>query len=388
MRPSARKFDAPERIAYVNALFIIGTVGTLITPAMLEAWSQRFHWSQAHLGFVAAIELATLALGSLSGLYWQRRWDWAAVALLALILGVVGNVACIFFTGFYTVCFARAAAGTAGGLLCAIYSAFLANTHSPGRNIAITTFVQIGVEAAFMFSTASVLAAMGWMGLFVLMAVLFSGLIPLIGLLPRRWPENATATSESTGSGEVRAYPILLSFLPFIVFQTGVFTFLADFGRLAARLDLAQTLHALGVSVVVSALGSVGAYFLDDRVGFRVPIGATIFILIAMMFAMIVGSSSAALFVLYISILQAGWIFLNCYLYSALIAADKLLVAAATPISAFGSAIGAASMGYVLEHGGLVGALWLSVGCLAFTAVLSLPFIARQRAVRGVSLTP
>jgi hypothetical protein len=45
-------------------------------------------------------------------------------------------------------------------------------------------------------------------------------------------------------------------------------------------------------------------------------------------------------------------------------------------------------MGYVLEHGGLFGALWLSVGSLALTALLSLPFIARQRAATGAGVTP
>ena len=102
--------------------------------------------------------------------------------------------------------------------------------------------------------------------------------------------------------------------------------------------------------------------------------------LIGMMFAIICDSTSASLFLLYISLLQAGWIFLNCYLYSALIDANKLLVAAATPVSSFGSAFGASAMGYVLEHRGLPGALSLSVAALALTALLTIPFLRRGRA--------
>jgi hypothetical protein len=41
--------------------------------------------------------------------------------------------------------------------------------------------------------------------------------------------------------------------------------------------------------------------------------------MVAMLLGMILGSHSATLFVFYISLLQIGWIFLNCYLYSALI---------------------------------------------------------------------
>jgi MFS transporter, DHA1 family, inner membrane transport protein len=375
----ARTFDAPERITYVNALFIIGTLGTLITPALLEVWGPRLHWTQSQLGLAAAAELVTLALGSLSGLYWQRRWDWRFVATGALLLAVLGNLACMRLDDFVGVCIARAASGLGGGLLCAIYSAFLANTHSPGRNIAITTFVQIGVEAAFLYSSTSVAWVLGATGLFTLMAGLSGALIPLIRLLPAGWPSDSSAPAEAAVPDQRprRAYPILLSFVPFILFQAGVYTFLGDFGRLAAGLDVAQTLHAIGLSVVFSALGSVAAYVLDDRAGLLLPICGVILLLIGMMFAMICGSTSASLFLLYISLLQAGWIFLNCYLYSALIDANKLLVAAATPVSSFGSAFGASAMGYVLEHGGLQGALSLSVAALGLTALLTIPFLRR-----------
>ena len=61
--PQGPRFDSLPRLAYVNALFIIGTIGTLITPAMLDGWAQ-LNWSATRLGAVAAIELAGLALGS------------------------------------------------------------------------------------------------------------------------------------------------------------------------------------------------------------------------------------------------------------------------------------------------------------------------------------
>jgi hypothetical protein len=89
-----------------------------------------------------------------------------------------------------------------------------------------------------------------------------------------------------------------------------------------------------GISVALSSLGSVAAYALNDRVGLRLPIAGAILLMTAMLLGMILGSRSAALFVFYISLLQIGWIFSNCYLYSALIDANNLLVPAATPSSA------------------------------------------------------
>ena len=51
--PKGPRFDSMPRLAYVTALFIIGTLGTLITPAMLEGWS-HLRWTATQLGVVAA----------------------------------------------------------------------------------------------------------------------------------------------------------------------------------------------------------------------------------------------------------------------------------------------------------------------------------------------
>ncbi len=369
------RFDSLPRLTYVNALFIIGTIGTLIAPAMLEGWS-HLRWAPTQLGVVAAIELAGLAVGSLSGLYWQTRWRWRQVALLSLIVGIAANAGCMVATDYTAVCVLRALVGVSGGLLTALYSAVIANSRSPGRVIAVTTFIQIGVEAAFMFSSTSVFERLGSSGLFILMAALFAALLPFLSCLPPAWPSAPGAAQETRGARRSgRAYPLLFSFIPFILVQTGVYTFLGEFGRVAANLSVEVTLRAIGISVVLSSLGSVAAYVLNDRVGLRLPIGSAIVLMTAMLLGMILGSRSAAWFVLYISFLQIGWIFLNCYLYSALIEADNLLVPAATPFSALGSVVGAGAMGYALDHGGMMSALGLTLGSMLVTALLTLPFL-------------
>ena len=381
--PQGLRFDSLPRLAYVNALFIIGTLGTLITPAILEGWAQ-LNWSGTRLGAVAAIELAGLAAGSLSGLYWQRRWRWRQVALPSILVAIAANAACVIVKDFAGVCLLRGLIGISGGVLSALYSAVLANSRSPGRIIAVTTFIQIGVEAAFMFSTASVFERLGSSGLFVLMAAFFIALLPFLTLLPPSWPAAMAPHPREPESvpGSWRAYPLLLSFVPFIVVQTGVYTFLGEFGRVAANLSVEATLHAIGISVVLSSLGSVAAYVLNDRVGLRLPIGCAILLMSGMLFGMILGSRSAALFLSYISLLQMGWIFLNCYLYSALIDANNILVPAATPSSTLGSVIGASAMGYVLDHGGMIGSLVLTVGSMLLTATLTMPFLRSRATAR------
>jgi predicted MFS family arabinose efflux permease len=209
------------------------------------------------------------------------------------------------------------------------------------------------------------------------MTALFALLVPFVSALPPGWPaDGMESVPESRhNQGSLRAYAVLLSFLPFIVVQTGVYTFLGEIGHRAAHLNSEQTMHAIGVSVLFSALGSVGAYLLDDRIGLKLPIAGAILLMIGTLLGMTFESRTAAMFLVYIALLQIAWIFLNCYLYSALIEANNLLVPAAMPLATFGSALGASAMGYVLEHDGLTGSLALAVGATVLTAFLTLPFI-------------
>ncbi len=370
----SRAFDAAGRMAYVNALFIVGSLGTLITPAVLESWS-RLNWGAERLGLVAGIELACLGLGSLSGLYWQRYWSWRIVTVASLVAGVAGNAACLGTDSFLLVCAARALVGSAGGCLCGVYSAFAANIANPVRMIAITTFVQIALEAVFIFF-APTLDHVRPGGLFMLMALLFGLLIPLIRLVPPSWPDARSAdTGTVRHERSWRGYPILLGFAPFIVVQTGVYTFLGQFGEAAAGLSGDESLRIVGISVIFSALGSILAYVLDGKTALRGASGTAIAVIGITLIAALRPGASSGRFLLSISILQIAWIFLNCTLYAALIEANNLLVPAATTFSCLGAAFGATAMGFVFERGGLAGSLVLAMVALGITAAITVPFM-------------
>jgi hypothetical protein len=204
------------------------------------------------------------------------------------------------------------------------------------------------------------------------MAALFIALLPFLALLPLptriEWGPRIMARLPST--------PV---FRPLHCGAGGGLHFSRRIRPGAANLSVDATLHAIGISVVLSSLGSVAAYWLNDRIGLRLPIGGAILLMTIMLFGMILGSWSAVLFLIYISLLQIDWIFLNCYLYTALIDANNLRVPAATPFSALGSVVGASAMGYVLDRGGMIGSLGMTVGAVLLTAVLTMPSCDRTQ---------
>ncbi len=82
------------------------------------------------------------------------------------------------------------------------------------------------------------------------------------------------------------------------------------------------------------------------------------------------------LFLVYISVLQAGWTFLCCYLYVALINAAPELTAASVPITALSSAVGAYGAGVMIEDYGNWGLLIGPFIMLALMLVLTCPWLS------------
>lgn len=389
--PRSEAFDSPGRVAYVSALFVAGVLALSITPALFAGWSARFHWSDTRLGEVASVELGAFALASASALYWQKRWDWRTVALSALVVLVVANLGCLPLGDFGAICIARAAAGIGAGLLAGVFTAFLANSAAPDRVVAITTFAQILAAAVALALAASLAKRFGLGGLYALLALGPLSLIPSLGVLPRRWPTQTDPSfADATRGGDVAnpldvektfpdGLPFLLAFLPFSIFQAGMFSFLGTIGQTTAHLTSAQALYVLSLAAVASAAGPAAAYLLHDRAGIALTIAAAIALEIALTFGIVSGPYSMSVFFAYAASLQAGWTFLVCYLYAALVSANAPLTSGATSVSAIGSAVGSAVVGLAIDRQGLAAASLVSVFCLLGIAVCTLPFIRTRR---------
>lgn len=102
---------------------------------------------------------------------------------------------------------------------------------------------------------------------------------------------------------------------------------------------------------------------------------ASILIQAVVVFFLLLTRYEAWLFLVYISVLQAGWTFLCCYLYVALIDAAPELTAASIPLTAFSSAAGAYGAGIMLELYGNSGLLVGAIIMLVLMAVLTCPFL-------------
>lgn len=374
-------FSAPASIAYAVAIFVAATIPTLVTPLLVDVWREAFGWSEADLGLIAGLELGGFALGALSALYWQKRWDWRWVAASGLIVMAAANAACAIIDMLPLMATARLLCGVGAGIVSGVHLAFVANTRSAGRIVAIVTLSQLLAQAGVFLLSEPLAASVGGGGLYQLMAAATGICLFGLRLLPTGWPSGpADLAEEEAPTLARRRWPFLLAFIPYGAFQAGLFTFLGLFGAQGAGLDAHAVSKAIGVSVVGGALGPVAAYVLDRRAGLRLPIAVSILVQAIALFFLLMTHYEAWLFLVYISLLQAGWTFLCCYLYVVLIDAAPELTAASIPLTALSSAIGAYGAGVMLELYGNSGLLVGAIMMLGVIAALTCPFLPSARA--------
>ncbi len=285
-------------------------------------------------------------------------------------------------------CVLRALVGLCGGLLTALYSAALANSKITG-----TDYCRHHIHSNHRRSNVYVLDCLGIRATGRVRsfhpngsAVCCFGSISIFFAVhgPVSAPHEKKALPEKRSSW--RAYPLLFSFIPFIAVQTGVFTFFGEFGRMTNNLSVDATLRAIGISVILSSRGgSVAAYLLqrshrpaDPYRGSRLANDRDV-----------VGNNlgfpfGRVVLVLHL-LLQIGYVFLECYLYSALIDANNFsLVPAATPVFRLVGSFDRSQRDGICagsrRHDECFG--MEAQGRWCWTALLTMPFL-RQRAARA-----
>lgn len=190
--------------------------------------------------------------------------------------------------------------------------------------------------------------------------------------------EHGRSRGNTSGRAKT-AFAISSVVYPIGAFQAGLFTFFGLFEAQGAGLDAHAVSQAIGFSVIGGAFGPMAAYLLDRRVGVGPPIAGSVPIQGSALILLLMTHYDPWLFLVYISVLQAEWTFLCCYLHVALIDAAPELTAASVPITALSSATGAYGAGVMIEDYGnwglLIGAFIMLVPTCPW---LSLSFTPRN----------
>lgn len=373
------------RLIVVTSLFIVGPLPYLILPGLMLGLAGRFHWSDTRLGVLATIELGGMAVISLTGLYWQNRWNWRWLAVCGALLIVAGDLASTKATGFSGMAGARLLAGLGGGVLVALYFAFLAHTKHPERNASVATFAQISAQVLIYFQSARILDAWGLDGLYELLAGTALLLLPFIGWVPNgppisSDPVNAGSRRRRSFTEQMPGLACLLANGLFFTAEVGIFSFFGEFGQQAAALTDSQTLNAIGLSTAAGLLGPAASYFLGQRLGYLRPL---LFSAVAQIVTLLLlgrGGYGYWGYLTLAALLQALWQFTLPNLYGLMVVVDESLMVAVPGAQAIGIALGPTIIGYAVEHAGLAGATWIAAALTLASLGIALPLCNRIKA--------
>ena len=147
---------APSRIA-LGACLMIGAVGLLVLgvqPLLYGGYVHEGRIGEAGLGFLAAIEIAAIALGSAGGIALLARLPARLVALAGILITIAANLLPVAVP----LLLARAVSGTGGGLLVGVAAGAIARASGLNAAAAAFLFLQAASQYAILQWFASAAA--------------------------------------------------------------------------------------------------------------------------------------------------------------------------------------------------------------------------------------
>ncbi len=372
------------QVGIMTSLFTLGPLAFLMMPVLMIGLTERFHWSEAELGTLATIELSGLAFTSLTGLYWQRRWNWRVLAITADVLIIAANLASTHLSSFAGLACARFAAGLGGGILLALYFAYLPSTQRPDRNGSIATFVQVAAQVAIDYSAASLLHRWGLNGLYVLIAATACLLLPLsaaipMGLAPEAPSASIVARPSRTLGSWMPGLAGLLANALFFAAQSGIFSFFGEIGQREAGLEDRQTLNAITVAAALALIGPAASYLLSRRAGFLWPILLSTIAQVVVLVFLSHGGYAYVGFLVLIASLLVLWNFAQPYVFALMVVVDEGMTVALPGAQAAGIAIGPVIIGYGIDRSGIAGGAGLTLLMTMASLALFMPLCVITR---------
>lgn len=369
----------------MTSLLTIGPLALALMPVLMIGLAERFHWSEAKSGLLATIELGALAVASISGLYWQARWNWRWLAIVAALLIIAANLAATRASGFADLSCARLVAGAGSGILVALYFAFLPGTRSPDRIGSIATFAQVVTQVGGYYASSWLLQQWGLNGLYVLIALISTLLLPFAKWIPtgaghsQRSRVDHLKDSKQTIRHRLPGIFGLLANVFFFAALTGVFAFFGDFGQNIARLSAQQTIHAMALAAALALLGPVVSYLISKRFGFLWPILGSAVGLMLVLVLLARGGYGYLGFLVLISLLLILWNFAQPYSWAIMVAVDERLTVAVPGAQFAGIAVGPAIVGLGIQSTGIAGGAWLALSMMIIYVLLIMPLCAMSR---------
>ncbi len=350
------QIDDPELVEKINRIStvsaamwmtVIGTLGILFLPLMVSGIIDELGFSKRQAGYIAAIEMAGVAMASGLGVFWVRRVKWLNTATLATVLFLLANWASTGIDDYWPMFVSRFLVGVASGALLALGMACQSDSKNAQRIFGYWVACQMTVSSVGYLLLPYVRASWGIDGFFIALVILGLTTFPAIAVFPKRGLSRA-APLEIKQQAALTNTLALVGALMFFMAQGGLWAFLERLG-LAADLTITEIGYALAISSYLGIVGGLAKNWLADAAGQMSPF----FFVIAGEIGMLVLFSihpSNVLFAVAVCTLQFCWAMGMASLLGGFNVIDKTggLVLLLVATAKVGYSLGPAVMGWLI----------------------------------------
>jgi predicted MFS family arabinose efflux permease len=360
----------------------MGVISLVASPMLVGLFVNVVHLSEAQAGHVVSADLLGLALSTLASGSFGRRLSTPRVALTALGIFVVANLATLAASSYTELLAVRLCAGLAGGVELAIAYTTLGSHKNPDRVFGFFLGGQTLLAVLVLSSFQPLITRWQLPGAFVGIALL--GLCGIPFAL-RLHPPDMASSHIAIGSNSLRSsHKIcllgLFSVTLFFIVQGGIWAYFERIGDYS-RLSPDFIGRFLALSMGISFLGPVIASILSTRFGRLPPFLMTLLFQVGAL-ALLQGDISPWSYAIAVSVFVFFWNYINAYQAGAIAAVDasgRYVVLVATA-SALGLAIGPSLAGPLIEGRGIAPLLNAGMALCVVSFLMMLPVLwyARQ----------
>lgn len=322
----------------------------LTAPAIAGQLTLQLGLGPAQIGTMFSTELAAMSLATLPAWWWQKRFDWCRVALVAALLFIAANVASAFATTYMALLALRFIGALGGGTVMIICTSSVAASPQRDRVYGLWVCGQLVLGAIGLWLLPGFFAQYGLAALYLGLAILMTLCLPFLTQFPAGMSAPA---SRSAGVNRQLWRPVLAigAVLTFYIGLSGVWAFI---GAIAgnAGLDAATSGAVLAVASLLGIAGSLTATGIGSRIPRSVSLAAGYAAMTGSV-ALLFGMPGLVRFAIAAFVFKFVWTFVLPFILASVADLDRdgRLMSTTNLVIGGGFAIGPAISGQILEGG-------------------------------------
>ncbi|WP_161599938.1 MFS transporter [Pseudomonas sp. MPC6] len=257
--------------AIILATFVLMVF--LIQPLLIGGLAE-LGFTETQQGLLAAADLLGMAIASIAGVFWVRRFPWRPTMFAGVVVVICSNLICIGLSDFASLIGLRLLSGLGAGSVVVLTMSIISRTSRPDRNISFFIAFQICCQAIGFLLMASVVASHGVRSLYYLFAALAALGSVLIGFIPHGAASEAQDGLESPvvqPVGRIVLLLILAAIAVFFLAQSALWAFAERIGSAAGH-SVEDVGAVLALSSAFAFAGALIPGWLDLRFGRAWPI--------------------------------------------------------------------------------------------------------------------